>query len=68
MNNVDIEQLQNDLAVKLGVLVLKEKRGEVRVDNLDELIEIYEEYKREGTSLTELKALYEDVTLALGER
>lgn len=66
--SVELEQMKNDLAVKLGVLVLREKLGEIRVDNLAELVEIYNEYKREGTSETELRALYDDVTLALGER
>lgn len=61
MSNIEIEQLKNDLALKIGLLKMKES-GQVE---FLELIELYEDYEKNGTTLEEMKLLYNDVLLAL---
>lgn len=65
MNNIEIEQMKNDLAVKVGVLEIKIKSGEITDETSAELVEAYKEYEKDGTTLEELKLLYDDVKLAL---
>ena len=64
MTNIEIEQLKNHLAVKIGILEIKINNGEID-DESYELINSYKEYEENGTTLEELKLLFEDVQLAL---
>lgn len=65
MNTFEIEQLKNNLAVKVGILEIKIKNGEINDDTSVELINLFKEYEKHGTTLEELKLLFEDVELAL---
>lgn len=65
MDKVEIEQLKNHLAVKIGVLEMRVKSGEINDETAPELIANFKEYEEKGTTLEELKLLFEDVTLAL---
>lgn len=65
MNNVELEVLKNDLELKVGLLELKIKKGEISDASAIESVEIFKEYEQKGTSETELKLLYDDVLLAL---
>ena len=65
MNNIEIEQLKNDLALKVGLLENKIKSGEINDDTAVEAVELFKEYEKEGTTLVELKLLYDDVKMAL---
>ena len=67
MNSFEIEQLKNHLAVKIGTLENKIKNGEIVDSIADELVELYKEYRQEGTTIEELKLLFDDVILALNE-
>ena len=62
MNTVEIEQLKNDLAVKVGILKMSDNNNEHT-----EIYELYEDYEKNGTTLEEMKLLYDDVLLALSE-
>ena len=66
MNNMEIEQLKNDLALKVGILQGKINRGEIEDDTANEVVESFKEYEEKGTTLMELKLLYDDVLLHLG--
>lgn len=63
-DSVEIEQLKESLAVKIGILVYKIKYQD-GYDVYEELVELYNEYQENGTTLEELKLLYDDVILAL---
>lgn len=65
MNNIEIEQLKNDLALKVGLLENKIKSGEINDDTAVEAVQLFKEYEKEGTTLVELKLLYDDVLMAL---
>ena len=65
MKNIEIEQLKNNLETKIGVLEIKIKSGEITDESAVELIDLFKEYEKDGTTIEELKLLYEDVTLAL---
>ncbi|MDA1675139.1 MULTISPECIES: hypothetical protein [Bacillus cereus group] len=65
MNNIEIEQLKNNLAVKVGILEIKVNNGEINDDTAHNLIELYKEYEENGTTIEELKMLFDDVVLAL---
>ncbi|MFP3727888.1 hypothetical protein U8V72_22115 [Priestia filamentosa] len=65
MNTIEIEQLKNHLAVKVGILENKIKKGEINDDTSIELINLFKDYEKNGTTLEELKLLFEDVKLAL---
>lgn len=65
MNAIELEQLKNDLATKIGVLEIKVNNGEITDETAVELINTYKEYQEKGTTLLELKLLYEDVKLYL---
>ncbi|MDF9599082.1 hypothetical protein P7D15_01460 [Bacillus cereus] len=65
MNTIEIEQLKNNLSVKVGVLENKIKNGEINDDTSVKLINLFKEYEKNGTTLEELKLLFEDVELAL---
>lgn len=65
MKSVEIEQLKNDLELKVGILEMKINNGTINDSTSQDLIELHKEYKKEGTTLEELKLLYEDVQLAL---
>lgn len=64
MSNYDIEVLKNHLATKIGILQMKINNGEMNDDSL-ELINVYKEYETKGTTIEELKLLFDDVQLAL---
>lgn len=63
-NTVEIEQLKNHLELKIGILEIKIKNGEIK-DDAYELVQLFKEYEKEGTTIEELKLLFEDVELAL---
>jgi len=63
-NTVEIEQLKNHLELKIGILKMKIKNGEIK-DDAYELIELFKDYEKNGTTIEELKMLFEDVELAL---
>ncbi|PLS19333.1 hypothetical protein CVD28_02655 [Bacillus sp. M6-12] len=65
MNTIEKEQLKNHLAVKVGILENKIKSGEITDDTAVELVSIYKEYEEKGTTIEELKLLFDDVLLAL---
>ena len=65
MNTVEIAQLKEALAVKIGILDNKIKSGEIVDEIAPELVVIYKEYEQNGTTLEELKLLMDDVLLAL---
>lgn len=65
MNNIEIEQLKNNLATKVGLLENKIKSGEITDETSIELVNIFKEYEQKGTTIEELKLLFEDVILAL---
>lgn len=65
MNNIELEQLKNDLETKIGILKMKVKREEIEDNTAIELINTFREYEKDGTTIEELKLLYEDVLLAL---
>lgn len=65
MNNMEIEQLKNDLALKVGLLENKIKSGEITDETAVESVELFKEYEKEGTTLVELKLLHDDVLIAL---
>ena len=67
MNSVELEQLKNDVETKVGTLSIAAKRGRIKDDSAYELIELYEEYEKEGTTMQELRLLYDDLKLALIE-
>lgn len=64
MNSVEIEQLKQDLELKVGVLRIKIHNGEIH-ESAIELIDLFVECEQNGTTLEELKLLYDDVLLAL---
>ena len=65
MNSIEIEQLKNHLATKVGILEIKIRNGEIEDDNSIELVNTYKEYEKNGTTIEELKLLFDDVMLAL---
>lgn len=65
MQTIHIEQLKNQLELKVGLLENKIKVGEITDDTAIELAEIFKEYRENGTTIEELKLLLEDVQLAL---
>jgi len=65
MNAIELEQLKNNLAIKIGVLEFKIKREEINDDTSMELVKIFKDYVENGTTIEELKLLSEDVKLAL---
>lgn len=67
MNQIELEQLKENLATKIGILELKMKRGEL-ADDYMELVHLYKNYEEHGTTIEELKLLNADVYLALQDR
>lgn len=65
MNSIELEQLKNNLEVKVGILEMKINSGEIQDDTAGNLVKLYNEYKEEGTTIEELKLLFDDVLLAL---
>ena len=63
-DSVEIEQLKENLAVKINILVYKIKY-EDGYDMYEELVELFNEYQEKGTTIEELRLLYDDVILAL---
>ena len=61
ISTIDIEQLKEDLATKIGLLKMKVNKDEVE----EELIDIYQDMETNGASLMELHALHDDLMLAL---
>ena len=55
--SIQEQQMIDNLDVKLGTLKRKFEDG----DCVTELVEIFEDYKANGTTPTELKLLWEDV-------
>lgn len=64
MNTIEIEQLKNYLEVKIGILEMRIKNGEIKEESL-ELVDSFKEYEKDGITIEELKLLVEDVELAL---
>lgn len=65
MNAIELEQLKNNLATKIGVLEIKIKREEINDETSMELVKLFRDYEENGTTIEELKLLSEDVQLAL---
>jgi len=65
MNSVEIEQLKQDLATKVGTLENKINSGKINDETSLELVANYKEYEKNGITIEELKLLYDDVILAL---
>lgn len=65
MNTIEIEQLKNNLALKVGILEIKVNNGEIKDDTAIKIIELFKEYEKKGTTVEELKMLFDDVVLAL---
>ena len=65
MNTIEVEQLKNNLETKIGILEYKIKNGDIRDETSMELIVLFKEYEKNGTTIEELKLLFEDVQLAL---
>lgn len=65
VNGIEIEQLKNNIATKVGLLEIKIKNGEIKDETSLELLEIFKEYEQKGTTLEELKLFFKDVKLAL---
>lgn len=65
MNNIEIEQLKNNLETKVGILQIRINNGEITDDTSLDLVKSFKEYEQNGTTLEELKLLFEDVELAL---
>lgn len=66
VHTVDIEVIKNDLETKIGLLEMKINNGEIKEeDSVLELIALFKEYEKTGTTLEELQLLYSDVQLAL---
>lgn len=65
MDTVEIEQLKNNLEIKVGILENKIKQGEIKDDTAIELVNLFKEYEQNGTTIEELKLLFDDVLLAL---
>lgn len=65
MNTIEVEQLKNYLEVKIGILEMRIKSGEIYDDTSLELVNSFKEYEKDGITIEELKLLVEDVELAL---
>lgn len=65
MTSVEIEQLKNDVALKVGILEIKINNGEINDSASQELVDTFKDYEKKGTTLEELKLFYDDVKLAL---
>lgn len=61
MKQVEKELLTNEIEHKIGMVRTFHKDK----DGADELIEGYEDYRKEGVSVTEAKLLLEDLNLFL---
>lgn len=68
MTTQEIEQLTNAIEHKAGMLSLGIRQGKLeRNETTDELLELVEDAKRNGTTTTEAKLLLDDLNLALSE-
>ena len=68
MTTQEIEQLTNAIEHKAGMLSLAIRQGKLKSnETTDELLELVEEAKRNGTTITEAKLLLDDLNLALSE-
>lgn len=64
MNQIEKEQLLNEVEHKVGMI----KAFHNEDDNAKELIELYDEYRKDGTSVMEIKLFLEDLNLFLEGR
>lgn len=68
MTTLETEQLTNTIEHKAGMLSLAIRQGKLKRDaTTDELLELVEDAKRNGTTSTEAKLLLDDLNLALSE-
>lgn len=68
MTTQETEQLTNTIEHKAGMLSLAIRQGKLERDaTTDELLELVEDAKRNGTTTTEAKLLLDDLNLALSE-
>lgn len=68
MTTLETEQLTNAIEHKAGMLLLGIRQGKLeRNETTDELLELVEDAKRNGTTTTEAKLLLDDLNLALSE-
>lgn len=65
MNNAELEIFKGHLATKVGVLEIKINNGEITDETSLELVKLFKEYEKNGTTIEELKMLFDDVVLAL---
>ena len=68
MTTQETEQLTNTIEHKAGMLSLAIRQGKLEHDaTTDELLELVEDAKQNGTTTTEAKLLLDDLNLALSE-
>lgn len=68
MTTQEIEQLTNAIEHKAGMLSLAIRQGKLKSnETTDELLELVEDAKRNGTTIMEAKLLLDDLNLALSE-
>lgn len=59
MNQIDKEQILAQVELKIGII----KTYYVDESGADELIRVYDDYKRDGTSVLEIKLFLDDLLL-----
>lgn len=68
MTTLETEQLTNAIEHKAGMLSLAIRQGKLKSDaTTDELLELVEDAKQNGTTITEAKLLLDDLDLVLSE-
>lgn len=65
MNNAEKEILLNEIEHKVGMIKAFYKASKHDTDTAKELIELYDEYVRDGTSTIGAKVLLQDLNLFL---
>lgn len=65
MNNAEKEILLNEIEHKVGMIKTFYKASKHDTDTAKELIELYDEYVRDGTSTIEVKVFLQDLNLFL---
>lgn len=65
MPTIERMQLVSFLSVKVGILQIKINNGEIKDEVSLSLPEVFEEYLKNGTTYSELKAFEEDLKIAL---
>lgn len=68
MTTLETEQLANAIEHKAGMLSLAIRQGKLKSDaTTDELLELVDDAKQNGTTIMEAKLLLDDLDLALSE-